>query len=50
MGKRVLVCLLSCLSLLYKGYALTNRAKALRAFVPNTQRVSIGLLYTLPVF
>ena len=36
--------------LLYKGYDLTNRAKALGAFVPNTQRISIGLLYTLPVF
>ena len=36
--------------LLYKGHRLTDRARALGAYAPNTQRISIGLVYTIPVF
>lgn len=36
--------------LLYKGHHLTNRAKALGGMSPDTQRVSIGLVYSIPVF
>ena len=36
--------------LLYKGHHLTDRARALGAVAPDTQRVSIGLVYTIPVF
>lgn len=35
---------------LYKGHQLTGRAKELGAVTPNTQRVSVGLVYTIPVF
>lgn len=36
--------------LLYKGHHLTSRAKALGGMSPDTQRVSIGLVYSIPVF
>ena len=36
--------------LLYKGHQLTDRAKALGAVSPHVQRVSLGFVYTLPVF
>lgn len=36
--------------LLYKGYHLTSRAKALGGVRPDTQRVSVGLVYSIPVF
>jgi hypothetical protein len=36
--------------MLYKGHHLTDRAKALGAVSPDTQRFSIGLVYTIPVF
>lgn len=36
--------------LLYKGHKLTKRASALGAVSPNTQRISLGLVYTIPVF
>lgn len=36
--------------LLYKGHHLTNRAKALGGVSPDTQRVSVGLVYSIPVF
>ena len=36
--------------LLHKGYKLTDRARALGALAPDKQRVSIGLVYTIPVF
>lgn len=36
--------------LLHKGHKLTGRARALGAISPSTQRVSIGLVYTIPVF
>lgn len=36
--------------LLYKGYHLTERAKAMGGFNPDTQRFSIGLVYSIPVF
>ncbi len=35
---------------LYKGHHLENRARALGAISPHTQRISLGLVYTLPVF
>jgi len=38
------------LHLLHKGHQLTNRAKALGGVAPDTQRVSVGLVYTIPVF
>ena len=34
---------------LYKGYTLTTAAEALNAYKPHTQRVSVGLVYTIPV-
>jgi len=36
--------------LLYKGHKLTDRACALGAVAPDTQRISFGLVYTIPVF
>lgn len=36
--------------MLYKGHDLTERARALGAISPNSQRVSLGLVYTIPVF
>ena len=36
--------------LLHKGYRLTDRARALGAIAPDKQRISIGLVYTIPVF
>lgn len=36
--------------LLHKGHKLTDRARALGAFSPDTQRISFGLVYTIPVF
>ena len=36
--------------LLYKGYNLTNRAQALGGISPDKQRLSIGLVYSIPVF
>lgn len=36
--------------LLHKGHKLTERARALGAISPSTQRISIGLVYTIPVF
>lgn len=36
--------------LLYKGYSLTERAKALGGNCPDQQRFSIGLVYSIPVF
>ena len=35
---------------LHKGHKLTERARALGAIAPDTQRISIGLVYTIPVF
>lgn len=34
---------------LYKGHSLTQKADALMAVMPHTQRVSIGLQYIIPV-
>ena len=36
--------------LLHKGHKLTDRARALGAVAPDTQRISVGLVYTIPVF
>ena len=36
--------------LLHKGHKLTRRARALGAISPDTQRISFGLVYTIPVF
>lgn len=36
--------------LLYKGHKLTKKARALGAISPDTQRISFGLVYTIPVF
>lgn len=36
--------------LLHKGHKLTSRARALGAVSPDTQRISFGLVYTIPVF
>jgi len=36
--------------MLHKGHKLTQRAKALGAVSPDTQRLSIGFVYTIPVF
>lgn len=36
--------------LLHKGHKLTDRARALGAVSPDTQRISLGLVYTIPVF
>lgn len=36
--------------LLHKGHKLTDRARALGAVSPDTQRISFGLVYTIPVF
>ena len=43
----------NCFSLpnfLYKGHHLARRAQALGGMSPDTQRVSIGLVYSIPVF
>lgn len=42
--------LLIFLHLLYKKHGLTQRAKALGAEAYSSQRVSLGLVYTIPVF
>ena len=34
---------------LYKGYELSDKAKALGADLPHTQRISIGIQYVIPV-
>jgi len=36
--------------LLYKGHHLTGRARSLGGADPNTQRISVGLVYSIPVF
>ena len=36
--------------LLYKGNHLTRRAEAVGAELPNTQRISVGAVYVIPVF
>ena len=36
--------------LLYKGHHLTRRAQALGSTSPDTQRFSVGLVYSIPVF
>lgn len=36
--------------LLYKGHKLTKKTRALGAISPDTQRISFGLVYTIPVF
>ena len=38
------------LHLLYKKYGLTSRARALGADDSSSQRISLGLVYTIPVF
>lgn len=35
---------------IYRGYTLTRQALSLGASAPDTQRVSIGLVYKIPVF
>lgn len=45
----VIVNCLFC-SFLYKGHHLTRRAQALGGMSPDTQRISIGLVYSIPVF
>jgi hypothetical protein len=35
---------------LHKGHKLTDRARAMGAIAPDTQRISFGLVYTIPVF
>ena len=42
--------LLIFLHLLYKNHGLTQRAKALGADDYSSQRISLGLVYTIPVF
>lgn len=42
--------LLIFLHLLYKGNSLTALGKATGALCPDTQRISLGLVYTIPVF
>lgn len=42
--------LLIFLHLLYKNHGLTQRAKALGAEDYSSQRISLGLVYTIPVF
>ena len=37
------------LHFLYKGYDLTENAKALGAAIPHTQRISLGIQYIIPV-
>lgn len=34
----------------YKGYQLSRRARALGGDSPDTQRISLGLVYSIPVF
>ena len=33
----------------YKGYDLKENALALKAVKPNTQRISLGVIYVIPV-
>lgn len=42
--------LLIFLHLLYKGNHLTEQGKAVGALSPDTQRISLGLVYSIPVF
>lgn len=42
--------LLIFLHLLYKGNQLTRHSKAIGATCPDTQRISLGLVYSIPVF
>lgn len=42
--------LLIFLHLLYKGNQLTGHSKAIGATCPDTQRISLGLVYSIPVF
>lgn len=42
--------LLIFLHLLYKGNILTSHGKAIGALSPDTQRISLGLVYSIPVF
>lgn len=35
---------------LHKGHKLMDRARALGVIAPDTQRISVGLVYTIPVF
>lgn len=34
---------------LYKGYELSENTKALNAYIPDTQRFSLGIVYIIPV-
>jgi len=36
--------------LLHKGHKLSERARVLGAFSPDTQRISLGMVYVIPVF
>ena len=36
--------------IVHKGHRLTDKARALGAISPSTQRISFGLVYTIPVF
>lgn len=36
--------------LLHKGHTLTDRARVLGGVAPDSQRISLGLVYTIPVF
>ncbi|MBQ8443055.1 MAG: OprO/OprP family phosphate-selective porin [Bacteroides sp.] len=36
--------------LLHKGHKLTDRARVLGATCPDTQRISLGMVYVIPVF
>lgn len=42
--------LLIFLHFLYKGNQLTGHSKAIGAVSPDTQRISLGLVYSIPVF
>jgi hypothetical protein len=33
----------------YKGFNLTEKAEALGAYKPHTQRISLGIQYIIPV-
>ena len=33
----------------YKGFELTDAAKAIGAYKPHTQRISLGIQYIIPV-
>ena len=34
---------------LYKGHELSDKAAALMAYMPHTQRISLGIVYVIPV-